>query len=438
MSNLSKLFERIIPAPDDWFTDLKPSSSGDTLEPLPCESYEELVAVWKRAMTWNERLDIALSTMLAVVASTKLQGDQVWLRLLGIPGTAKTTLCEAFSTNKQYCKAVSMLTGIHSGYKDGSGKDFSLVERFNGFTVLLNEGDMLLKAPNRDAIMAQLRDLYSGVTRNDYRHKEAEAYEGLRTTFILAGTPKLRMLNSSALGDRFLDCKIYERESEEEESELVRNVLRSTRRRVVSESNCDPRAHDSSDKIEAKQRTAGFINYLRETVIDRLNHMINSSQEELLDRIDNDCEKLGRLVAYMRTRLGSDEEPTEKELHIRLSEQLRKTGYCLSIVLNRPLDSEVMRRVALTAEETCYGNPFKVIKTLSSSKKPLDLRGLSLGLRKNDEVVRKAVTVLRELDLIRADTAKAASGAIGRGKTIYRLSPKTIGLMSKLKSLLAG
>ena len=431
---LQKLFSRLRPAPEEWFADIE--EGGKVLEPLPCESYQELRSHWAAAMEWTDFMDITLSSMLAVVASTPLQGDQVWLRVIGIPGSAKTTLCDALTTNKTYCKALSNLTGIHSGTKDSSGKDYSLIDRLNRKTGVLNEGDMLANASNRDKLMAELRDVFSGFTHNDYRNQDARSYEGLRITMIVAGTPKMRMMNTSALGDRFLDCVIYKKESDIEESKLVRNVLRANRHRRIAESNGAAVKHDSPEKILAKQKTAGYVSWLRENIVSKLQKLVNDTPDSVHERTEIDCEMLGRLVAYMRTRLGGgDEDATEKELHIRLSEQLLKLTQCSAVVLNRPMDSEIMRRVAKVAWDTSYGNSFDVAKALAPGV-PLDIPALGKKLRKTDEATRKAVGLLYQLETIRPEKPSAASGARNRGNTLYRLTPQTAALMARMNTLL--
>lgn len=422
------------PAPPQWFEGIS-ESNGSSLESLPCESYDELVSHWKDAMEWTDFLDITLTCMLATVTSTPLQGDQVWLRTIGIPGTAKTTICEALLVNKTFCKPLSIVTGLHSGYRDASGKDFSLIDRLNRKTAIWNEGDTLANASNRDQTLSQLRDIYSGFTHNDFRNQEAKSYEGLRITVILAGTNKLRMLNSSALGDRFLDCVIYKRESEVAESKLVRNVLRNNRLRRISESNGRAENQDSPEKVLAKQKTAGYIDYLRSQGVSELRKLVNSTPETILDRADTDCEMLGRLVAYMRTRSGAggDEEPTEKELHIRLAEQLSKMAQCTAVVMSRPLDSEVMRRVAKVAYDTCYGNTWDVTKSLITG--PLELPALANQVRRSQDVVQKSLGILHQLEAIRIEGITSPSGAKGRGRS-YRLSHNTTTLTTRLQTLL--
>lgn len=430
---LQYLLNRLRPAPEHWFAETE--KAGKVLEPLPCDSWEELRACWQSAMEWTDFLDITLSSMLAVVTSTPLQGDQLWLRAIGIPGTAKTTLCDAISTNRTYCKPISIMTGLHSGYKDESGKDFSLMDRLNRRTGVVNEGDVLATAGNKDKILAEWRDVYSGFTHADYRNQDAKSYEGLRMTLILAGTPKLRAMNSSALGDRFLDCVIYKRESDIEESKLVRSVLRANRMRRISESNGEAQTYDSPEKILAKQKTAGYVDWLRKNGPAKLQQIVDTMPEPAINRVDIDCEMLGRLVAYMRTRAGvGDEDATEKELHIRLAEQLSKAAWCTAVVMNRTIDGEVMRRTAKLAYDTCFGNTFDIAKLLLG--KQMDIPSIAIQIRKTQDAVRKSLGILYQLDAVRVSQPAAESGARNRGRILYGLTGSTSSLLNRLNTLL--
>jgi hypothetical protein len=430
------LLNRFRPAPSNWFEEgTSGGSEGIKLEPLPCSSYQQLVSYWKAAMEWTDYMDITLTSMLAVAASTPLQGDQVWLRVIGIPGSAKTTLCDALGTNRAYCKHLSLQTGIHSGYSDGSGKDFSLIERLNGKTAVINEGDIFVNSPNQKQLWAEWRDVYSGFTHADYRHQEAKSYEGLRMTMILAGTPKLRLMNSAALGDRFLDCVIYKYEGVVAESKLVRSVIDDTWDQSTTASNGSPTSTDRPELIAAKQRTAGYINWLRDNIEDKAKEIVKGLAPENRERLNIDFEMLGRTVAIMRTRAGlGEEEATEKELHIRLSKQLRKLGVCQAVVMNTEIDAEVMRRTAKIAYDTCFGNTFEIIKQLTG--KSSDIATIATTIRRPPELVRKSMAILYQLESVKAATPSAPSGASRRGPMTYSLTPPTSALLGRMNNLL--
>jgi hypothetical protein len=149
--------------------------------------------------------------MLASVASTKSIGDQLWIKVIGPPSTAKSSLCEALSINKQYIVPISTIRGFHSGYKSpGSSKDNSLIPLIANKTLVTKDGDTMLQAPNKAQIFSEARDLYDRVSRAHYRTGDQKTYEGIPLTWILCGTNALREIDRSELGARFLDCIIME------------------------------------------------------------------------------------------------------------------------------------------------------------------------------------------------------------------------------------
>lgn len=447
LQNLHTFFQRIRPAPPEWLearvnpTDTDHPDADDktpVLEPLPCTTYSELMDAWDRAMRWTDELDIALSAMLGVVASTKLIDDQVFLRLIAKAGTAKTTLCEAVSVNRKYVFATSKVRGLHSGATSDDGKDHSLFSRMLDKTTIFNEGDMIVKNPNVNEILAELRDVWSGVTRANYRNGKHAEYHGIRASVIIAGTPVLRQLNRSSAGDRFLDCIAYEKESDDAEIQLVRSILDDSLEASLIESNGCPETRLSPEKIYAYRKTAGYVSFLRENIGQHLRGLYERA--EIPTDLNRNCEGMGRLVAHMRTRpTGGDEDATEAELHVRLSKQLRKMALCLSLVLGKPIEGEVMRRTARIARDTCYGTTWNVCRVLMGG--PLDTQAVALKLNlpiSAQAKIRVALGTLNELGCVRQDIAVAPSGAKGRNAHIWRLTPTATNMIVRLRGMLGG
>jgi hypothetical protein len=198
---LQGLLNRVQPVPPQWLEEAKERQCRE-LKPLPCTDYKVLVNAWKKTMKWTDGLDRALACMLATITSTKVVGDQLWMRIISPPSSGKSVLCEALSVARKHVRALSTLRGFHSGYKtdaDGS-EDVSLIEQLRDKTLIVKDGDTLLRSPNRDQILSEARDLYDRVSRAHYRNNLARAYEGVNITFLLCGTPLLSQLDSSELG----------------------------------------------------------------------------------------------------------------------------------------------------------------------------------------------------------------------------------------------
>src|SRR5690606_14950694 len=119
------------------------------------------------------------------------------------------------------------------GVDDGSGEDYSLISKLGGKTLVVKDGDTLLQSPNLGQILSEARDLYDTVSRSSYRTKQGgRDYQGVRMTFILCGTSSLRKIDSSELGERFLDCVIMEGIDNDLEDEILWRVANRVERNM--------------------------------------------------------------------------------------------------------------------------------------------------------------------------------------------------------------
>src|SRR5262249_30122604 len=145
---LKKLMDRMVPIPVEWIQGNNlvqgdKTTSGLALQPLKCESWEELLNSCRKALDWTEGLDRAMSLIYASIISVKSNGEPLWLKLVSPPSTAKTTLAEAVAVATKYVHAQSTLTGFHSGWKsDKHGtEDHGLVPKINGKTFIVKDAD---------------------------------------------------------------------------------------------------------------------------------------------------------------------------------------------------------------------------------------------------------------------------------------------------------
>lgn len=441
---LGLLLSLLRPVPPGWFTDLPPEQEPEQIkvEPLECTSYAELVDAWsdtrdqpegkKGALYWVESIDVAFCTLLALVASTKLQGAQLWLRMIGSPGSAKSTLCEALCACPKYIHRMGKQTGFHSGQ---GGK--AIWPDINGKLVVFNEGDMLVSAPNRDSTLAEMRDSWTGVVTAVYRNGVSYTYKGLRIPYLVAGTNTLRQLDKSSAGDRFLDIIIYEKidkkPRDKEERKLLRRAVLMEAEQSNFESDGTPESQDDPAKIYAYAKTAGFIIHLRETIVEKAAELV------IPDKVVDHCMDLGELVACMRTRplkIG-DETYTEAELATRLGKQFMRLAKCLAVVLDKPtIDDEVMRRVALVARDTSKGFTFTICKLLA--EKPMDVLGLNVKFegRWSPQHIRNGLNTLQSIGCVKRELLSSPAGISGRTKHVFRLSVEFKVLLHKLQSLL--
>lgn len=396
---LGKLLEGFVNTEKDWRKPkkLKEMQENALPEPQECKDWKAVSNTWRKAMKWMDGYDVSLSVMLACTMSTKLPGDQLWVKIVGPPSCGKTSLCEAISTAKKYVVAKSTIRGFHSGFKTGNDEDEednSLIVQVTGKTLVTKDGDTLLQSPNLGQILSEARDIYDGESRTHYRNKMSKEYEGVRMTWILCGTSSLRSMDKSELGERFLDCVIMDGIDEDMENDVLWRVVQRTNRNL---SELDDKVKRDKNMEQAMALTGGYVCYLRENAISLLNAV--QVDEWVLRRIM----ELGKFVAYMRARPStSQEETTEREFAARLTSQLMRLTKCMAVVLNKEtVDREVVRRVTKVAMDTARGRTLDLgIKLYHHHDEGMELKTLSLLCRQDDGVTRKLIKFLREINVV--------------------------------------
>jgi hypothetical protein len=395
VERFGQLLSLLVPVPSEWRKDGKKKGSPQ-LEPLECKQWDVLIHAWRRALKWTEGLDRALSVMLAAVTSTRAVGDQLWCKIISPPSGGKSTLCEAISVNRQYVLAKSTIRGFHSGFGTDKGEDNSLIAKLYDKTLVTKDGDTLLQQPNLGQILAEARDLYDSTSRTHYRNRMSRDYQGVRMTWLLCGTSSLRQIDSSELGERFLDCVIMDGIDEELEDEILLRVASKAERSLSYEANGKAEGQHDPDLVKAMRLSGGYVGYLRDHA-HRLLPAVAFPQEGL-----NTCIRLGKFVAYMRARPSlKQEETAEREFAARLVSQHVRLAKCLAVVLNRKkVDEEVMRRVKRVALDTARGRTLELARHLyAAGTNGIEARAVALLCGETPE---KATTLLRFLRRIGA------------------------------------
>ncbi len=368
--SLLKLIRHI---PSAWIDTVRvaPTTTSMGLNTVHCSSWEELLGGWKDALYWRESLDYVLSVMLAVAASTKQVGDsQLFLQVVGPPGSAKSKFCDAMLTSSN-CYPLEQLTGFFSGWKSGEkgGKDFSLLSRINGKTLITSEGDVIFSSPLYRSLMSQQRRIFDGSASSSYKTlDEDRQYAGLRTPWILACTPKALEEDQSQVGDRFIRVCVEHPDADDRKATL-RKVAFTALRSVAQTSNGQPDSCMDPPLLRAYQLTGGYVDYLRGNVAGVLEQL----EKTLMDsprgeRVVDKCAALAEFTAWTRVQIHpiKDTEVTV-ELPTRLTHQFMRLACCLSVVLGRQdIDDDILRRIGRVAVDTAYGPTLRVANLLYS------------------------------------------------------------------------
>jgi hypothetical protein len=401
--SVDSLLERIGEVPTEWLL----GSSGKiknavvAITTRKCDSWSRVLEIWNEALEWRRCLEDVLAVCLAVCLSTEQAGDsQLFLQLIGDAGSAKTKFCDAMLTSPK-CLALEHITGFHSGWKDGSGQDFSFLSRANRKTWVTPEGDVFMSNPRFDEIMSQQRRIFDGTSGATYKNQaEDKRWSGLRTPWIMAGTPALLDKDQSRLGDRFLRIRI-DKPPVAEKRAIMRRVILTAARTVCRTSNGEISSHMDSSLAEAYAITGGYVDYLRENAEDLL-VAVKVDHEQLIDK----CSVLAEYIADLRARPANpryviDAEAT-KELPSRVAAQLVRLAICLGAVLQRyAVDQEVMRIVAKVAIDTAWGRTASIAEYLwQAGEDGTSLNSAAIFAKVGEERARTLLEFMRQLDMV--------------------------------------
>jgi hypothetical protein len=441
---MASLLAKVRPVPQAWTEVVKTTSAATSLVPMPCQKWADVIEAWTvkdesglPCMRWFDGLDRALACMFATVTSTMALGDQLWMKIVGPASTGKTTLCEALAVSKEYILSRSIIRGMHSGMRFQEGEDdASLIAQSKGKTLVIKDADTLLQAPNLLQILSELRDLYDTSSRTQYRNQVSHIYEGHRMTVLLCGTPSIRQLDSSDLGERFLDCVIMDSIDPVLEEDILLYVARRSARDMSFEANGDARGQYHPFLSKAMCLTGGYVEYLRKNAQKLLN--TTTMSETALKQ----CMRLAQFVAYMRARPSKKQDETaEREFAARLTSQLVRLAKCLAVVLNvkhivglgessvvartRPgASQDVMRRVRHVALDTSRGKTFDLAARLyDMGETGMVLSWMASILHVKEEKAKEFLVFLRRIQALEWYIPCLPSGQ-PTNITKWRLTPR--------------
>ncbi len=431
---LPGLLSKVVPVPAEWIGGgaIVTKGSRITSGPLPCERWGDLLTAWKKPMRMRQDLEDVLSTMLSVALSTNQTGDQLFLQVIGDAGSGKTRFCEGMLTSKK-CFALEHLTGFHSGWGGENGDDYSLISRINGLTLITPEGDVLMANPKFAEIMSQQRRIFDGSSGSSFKNqKEDRQYKGLRTPWIIAGTPALLNTDQSRLGDRFIRvCMIP---PEEEEKRQILKRVAFTALKVVRETANGTAESILDDRLATAYRlTGGYVDHLRDNV-EELFSQVKVDEEEVSER----CMALAEFTADMRARPDPNEEKVgaskeagaTKELPTRLTHQYGRMAVCQAVVLNSPyVDTEPLRRVKKIALDTCRGRALIATTLLSEvGRVGMDVKELAMKMSETPDRLGTLLRFMKRVFVTEYVPFPKVQGVVLRGSPRWRLTERSAAL----------
>lgn len=377
---LEDLLSKVEGAPREWFNPSVPMSNGHAArssEAIACSTLAECEAAWRNALEWRQDLSDALAVLLAVCASTQQSGNQLFLDLIGSPGSAKTTLCKGLLVSSM-CIHLENATKLISGYKKpgDDGADCSFIARANGKTWITCEFDVMASSPQYRDLMGKVRRIFDGETSATYGNSDEDRiYAALRTPWIRAGTHKMVDHDQSQLGDRFLRFYIGD-PTDADRRTITMRAIRAERSALVETANATSGSVVDPDTRLAHCLTGGYVDWLRANVEEKLSILdVPESAEEYCADLAELCADLRARPAWEDPRKSPAEATDGKELPTRLARQNIRLASCLAVVMNRAsVDRDVLRIVRKVALDTASGHSLNIVQWLCRPNPKADNR----------------------------------------------------------------
>lgn len=432
-----------------------------------------------KALLMTPSLKDALATMFAVIISTPLDDDPIWLYLNGPPASGKSTLCLCFTPDREYCVAIDRMTGIHSGHKltkqdrkaakerGEKPKDASLVDIIRDKTWIIKDWTMFLSSGEgtRNTVGGELRDIYDGETSSRYRQMQGSNHN-VRFSMLAGVTDEIYAQSNSHLGERFLIMDVTDKYHGSHDH--VRKVMQFKRQALFNsfpvrqkelqqKHNAEQREHEQNGEGEspnqssqtsrpndankrllpARRAVMGYTRHLKQ-------RMETLEPPELSKETESQLISLARFIAAARSRVrrevqdGSPVYRSRHEIGNRLAGQFQKLAVCLAIVLERDsVDADVMRIITRIARNTAHSFNLDIVECLGKAQQEgatgLDRMSIASRIGIKEQTVLRRLNDLQELKIIDRVRTKAPGGVQGRFQHLWHLLPKYLKLWTAIQ-----
>ena len=426
---LQSIIDRVRPVPAEWVNGATSTHKPGTLkiECLPCDSWPRVEQAWSKAFKWTPELSDALSAMFAVTLSTKMPHDPIWIKVISPPSSGKTALAEALSVARKYVLPIDSMTRLFSGYqsdKEGS-ENMSLAKEANDKTLIFKDGDTLLSGSNLDLVLSQFRALFDKAVRVRFGNKMSWDFEG-DCSIILCGTKTIRKIDSTDVGERFIDIVIYHRIDDNLETQINSKKIDQILDSRGGTAGGTVETRQSVDMTEAMQLSGGYVNYLRENAATLLAAVKIQDVAEFKNLMDCSAKFIAHLRARPSKRRRNPEDDDDgREMSTRLATQLTKLALCEAVVLGKQeVDNEVRARVRKIVIDSSQGPTYDTTRVLlKAGAGGLSPASISVLTGHSDFIQHKILRFLKKIEVVSRFLPKSQRGMVG-SKPKYRLTDK--------------
>lgn len=428
---LESLLDRVRGCPAIWSEGTVKrtgANRNDYVRPDNCRDWGTLLDAFKGAAEWDDRLTGGLTVLLSSVASVPETGEQVWVRLIGPPSSYKSKLCSAVAVARKWTVEDDGMNGFFSGYNDAKKgeevKDRSLVSRLYSKTLITKEGATLVASPMCDVIISQGRTLYDGQASKNYNNGVRWEYHGLRFTWILAGTPAIKVLDASELGQRFIDYVLLDEIDPVLEQKVVLNALYKQLNAPIANGRTETTL--DAEYLRACKLTGGYVNHLRQTAHEDVKDV--KFPHGAIVHIG----RMATLVECLRARPSDlTEEGAVRALGTRIGGQILKMAKYATVVQQKAHadHADIWRVVEKVGRDTAKGRTFDIVGVLDENRGGLS--GTDIARITNQPPIKEMeyLSFLRKLKVVEE---YSPSGKVPLAGGRYRLTKRFSSLWSEV------
>jgi hypothetical protein len=377
-----------------------------TIQPQNCSSFKQLMAICKQNMTVTKSMEDCLAVGIATHIAVTLEGDPLWIYLVGAPSSGKSTICELLAADEIHTRPLSKFTGLVSGSRQGT----HLIPMLQGKCVIVKDGTLLLEStPQQLAnVYGELRDIFDGSLNAEYRNGVSASFSNISFGMIIGITERIYSLNMAALGERFLHCRLESNRAIEclRNNKAIESVFSSISRNSME-------GNDAGDQRSfplQKSYMAGFLLHLHSKLRneDILRPKHTQQDRELI-------QALGDVIACSRAQAPRVKEFSSSELlydaapeqSTRVVKQLSRLAVCLCYVLGTDtINDDIKRLLTKVALDTSFSRQHNIIRTVALSDSGMSRTNISAQTNIALETITRRIDDLISLGIFISEESR--------------------------------
>jgi len=363
-----------------------------------CVTFDDLMNIYREDLLVTQSFEDCMAVCLAFHTSVKLEGEPLWMYLVGAPSSGKSTICELLCADEHNTRPLSKFTGLVSGSRQGQ----HLIPFLQNKCVIVKDGTLLLEStPQQLAnVYGELRDIFDGSLEAKYRNGVSASFSNITFGMIIGITERIYALQMAALGERFLHCRLETtRETETERNATAIRRILSGCKLSVAQGNDEG---DARSFPKQRQYTAGFINHLHSRLANEDIIKPNFTDEDcLLIQAISDVVACSRANAPRKSDREEITYDSRPEASTRLCKLFSKLALCLCYVYGtNKITKDITRILLKVALDTSRSRQFDILKAITLSANGLNKQAVAVSTEVPLETLTRKIEDLRSMKVI--------------------------------------